>query len=91
MLVNVTKCSSHMKKQCTVLVVLMYLFHVLHTAISSCICIRRWPSGKRGPIGLANFICLSTGECQGQDVRVGGGGEWGERRIWETFGIALEM
>jgi hypothetical protein len=24
------------------------------------------------PIGLANFICLSTGECQGQDVGVGG-------------------
>jgi hypothetical protein len=24
------------------------------------------------PIGLANFICPSTGECQGQEVRVGG-------------------
>jgi hypothetical protein len=25
------------------------------------------------PIGLANFICLSTGEHQGQEVGVGGG------------------
>ena len=24
------------------------------------------------PLGLANFICLSTGEDQGQEVRVGG-------------------
>jgi hypothetical protein len=24
------------------------------------------------PIGLANFICLSTGECQVQEVGVGG-------------------
>ena len=23
------------------------------------------------PLGLANFICLSTGECQGQEVGVG--------------------
>jgi hypothetical protein len=27
---------------------------------------------KERPIGLANFICLSTGECQGQKVGVGG-------------------
>jgi hypothetical protein len=45
---------------------------------------------KERPIGLANFICLSTGECQGQDVRVGGWGSgWGS--MWGTFGIALEM
>ena len=25
---------------------------------------------KERPIGLANFICLSTGECQGQKVGV---------------------
>jgi hypothetical protein len=36
---------------------------------------------KERPIGLANFICLSTGECQGQEVRVRGervrgGGFW---------------
>jgi hypothetical protein len=24
------------------------------------------------PLGLANFICLSTGECQGQEVAVSG-------------------
>jgi hypothetical protein len=27
---------------------------------------------KKRPIGLANFICPSTGECQGQKVGVGG-------------------
>jgi hypothetical protein len=27
---------------------------------------------KESPIGLANFICLSTGERQGQEVGVGG-------------------
>jgi hypothetical protein len=32
-------------------------------------------------IGRANFICLSTGERQGQEVGVGG---WGSG--WETFG-----
>jgi hypothetical protein len=41
---------------------------------------------KERPIGHANFICLSTGEHQGQEVGVG---EWG--RVWGTFGIALEM
>ena len=42
------------------------------------------------PIGLANFICLSTGERQGQEVGVGGWGS-GWERVWGTFGIALEM
>jgi hypothetical protein len=28
---------------------------------------------KERPIGHANFICLSTGDCQGQEVGVGGG------------------
>jgi hypothetical protein len=27
---------------------------------------------KERPIGLANFICPSTGECQGQKVGLGG-------------------
>ena len=44
---------------------------------------------KERPIGLANFICLSTGECQGQEVGVGVKGR-GER-VWQTFGIALEI
>jgi hypothetical protein len=42
------------------------------------------------PIGHAKFICLSTGERQGQEVGVGGWGSgWGS--MWGTFGIALEM
>jgi hypothetical protein len=45
---------------------------------------------KEMPIGGANFICLSTGERQGQEVGVGGQGSgWGS--VWGTFGIALEM
>jgi hypothetical protein len=33
---------------------------------------------KERPIGHANFICLSIGECQGQEVGVGGWGSgWG--------------
>jgi hypothetical protein len=43
---------------------------------------------KERPIGLTNFICLSTGEHQGQEVGVGRGGGG---RVWRTFGIALEM
>jgi hypothetical protein len=44
---------------------------------------------KERPIGLANFICLSTGERQGQEVGVGGEGSGG--RVWGTYGLALEM
>jgi hypothetical protein len=45
---------------------------------------------KERPIGCANFICLSTGERQGQEVGVDGWGSgWGSG--WGTFGIALEM
>jgi hypothetical protein len=43
---------------------------------------------KERPIGLANFICPSTGERQGQKGGVGGErsrGGW----VWGTFGIAL--
>jgi hypothetical protein len=32
---------------------------------------------KERPFGLANFICPSTGERQGQEVGVGEGGELG--------------
>jgi hypothetical protein len=45
---------------------------------------------KERPIGLANFVCLSTGKCQGQEVGVGGGAGGGGR-VWGTFGIALKM
>ena len=41
---------------------------------------------KERSIGRANFICLNTGEHQGQEVGVSG---WGS--VWGTFGIALEM
>jgi hypothetical protein len=34
---------------------------------------------KERPIGCANFICLSTGEHQGQEVGVGGWGSGGGR------------
>jgi hypothetical protein len=44
---------------------------------------------KEMPIGLANFICLSTEDSQGQEVGVGGQGVGG--RGWGTFGVALEM
>jgi hypothetical protein len=45
---------------------------------------------KERPIGRANFICLSTGERQGQEVGVGvSGSGWGT--VLGTFGIALEM
>jgi hypothetical protein len=45
---------------------------------------------KERPIGHANFICLSTGECQGQEEVGGGGGEesWGEGMgdFWDSIG-----
>jgi hypothetical protein len=33
---------------------------------------------KERPIGCANFICLSTGERQGQEVGVGGWGNFSD-------------
>jgi hypothetical protein len=45
---------------------------------------------KERPIGLVNFICLGTGERQGQKGGVGGE-ESGGGKVWGTFGIALEM
>jgi hypothetical protein len=42
---------------------------------------------KEKLIGLANFICLSTGECQGQEL---GGGKGVEREglgvLWGSIG-----
>ena len=47
---------------------------------------RQW---EERPLGLANFICPSTGEHQGQEVGVSGSGSgWG---VWGTFRIAFEM
>jgi hypothetical protein len=45
------------------------------------------------PIGLANFICLITGECQGQEVGVfRGEGSEGEGMgdFWDTIGNVNE-
>jgi hypothetical protein len=44
---------------------------------------------KEWPIGLANFICLSTGEREGQEMGVGGWGSgwgsgWGD--FWHSIG-----
>ena len=45
---------------------------------------------KERPIGHTDFICLSTGQHQGQEVGLGvGGSECG--RVWGTVGIAFEM
>jgi hypothetical protein len=53
------------------------LISTARACVSSCICSRRWP----GPppmggeaLGLEKIICPSTGECQGQEVGVGGFG-----------------
>ena len=46
---------------------------------------------KERPIGRANFICLSTGKRQGQEVGVGLGARAVGGRIWRNFGVALEM
>jgi hypothetical protein len=46
---------------------------------------------KESPIGLANCICLSTGEHQGQEV------EWGKSRgervggFWDSIGNVNEI
>ena len=47
---------------------------------------------KERPIGLANFICLSTGERQGQEVGVGGQGSGGEGMgdFWDSIGNVNE-
>ena len=43
---------------------------------------------KERPIGLVNFICLSTGERQGQEVGVAGEGSAGEGMgdFWDSTG-----
>jgi hypothetical protein len=48
---------------------------------------------KERPIGLATFICLSTGECQGQEVGVGGWRSgWGVGGdFWDSIGNVNEI
>ena len=46
---------------------------------------------KERPIGLANFICLSTWERQGQDAGVGGGSRGkGMGDFWDSIGNVNE-
>jgi hypothetical protein len=46
---------------------------------------------KESPIGLANFICLSTGERQGQEVGGGWrGGREGLENFWGSIGNVNE-
>jgi hypothetical protein len=46
---------------------------------------------KERPLGLANFICLSTGECQGQQVGQGvGSGGTGMGDFWDSIGNVNE-
>ena len=44
------------------------------------------------PLGLANFICLSIGEHQGQEVGVGGQGSGGQgmEDFWDSIGNVIE-
>ena len=42
------------------------------------------------PLGLANFICPSTGDARAKKWEWVGRGVGGGR-VWGTFGIALEM
>jgi hypothetical protein len=46
---------------------------------------------KERPIGHANFICPSTGECQSQEVG-GGVGEWREDigDFWDSIGNVID-
>ena len=68
--------------------------------VSSCICSRGWPSWLSmggETLGLVKIICLSTGECQGEEVGMDGfgsrarGGYRGllERKLGK--GITFEM
>ena len=47
---------------------------------------------KERPIGQANFICPSTGECQGQKMGMGGQGSGGEGigDFWDSIGNVIE-
>jgi hypothetical protein len=41
---------------------------------------------KERPIGLANFICLNTGEFQGQEVGRGEVGKWAGQGMGDFWG-----
>jgi hypothetical protein len=58
------------------------------SCVSSYICSSAWPSQPSmggEALGLVKIICLSTGECEGQEVGVGGLGSrmgGGYRGLW---------
>jgi hypothetical protein len=64
------------------------LTSTLQSCVSSCICSRGWPSQLslgREALGLVKIICPNIGECQGQEVGVGGLGSrvgGGYRGLW---------
>ena len=45
---------------------------------------------KERPIGLENFICLSTRKCQGQEEGVGESGGKGMGDFWDSIGNVNE-
>ena len=47
---------------------------------------------KERPTGFSNFRCINTGECQAQEVGVGGQRSWGEGMgdIWDSIGNVNE-
>jgi hypothetical protein len=48
---------------------------------------------KERPLGQANFICPSTGECQGQKMGIVGRGVWGGEGVgdfWDSIGNVIE-
>jgi hypothetical protein len=68
------------------------------THVSSCICSRGWPSQPSmggEALGPVKALCPSTGECQGQEVGVGGLGSRGGHRGFSGRklgkGITFEM
>jgi hypothetical protein len=42
------------------------------------------------PFGHTNFICPSTGECQGQNNENGWVGKWGMGDFWDNIGNVIE-
>jgi hypothetical protein len=70
------KAPKELKGSATLYIEQQYELTSTHRAhVSGCICSRKRPSRPslgREPLGLANFMCPSTGECQGQEVGVGG-------------------
>jgi hypothetical protein len=65
------------------------LSHTTTTSFLKLFLIKTW---EERPIGLANFMCLSTGEHQGQEVGVGGWGSGGEGMgdFWDSTGNVNE-